>query len=183
MEIFLFWIILAIVVAVAASSRGRSGLGWFLISCLISPLIGLILVLVLPNLRHEDLLKKLADRPAPRASLGGKASRVTVDRSGQPFAPDGVYAGAPYRVERDASITAMMSGGLVRFRSLEQFQAAMEGKTFRDEIDKSAIELRYPMESGDVRYRVEKNGQVIAWSRDHGEQTFKNWRDFYDSTH
>jgi len=183
MEVLLLWVILAAVVAVAASSRGRSGFGWFLISCILSPLIGLILVLVLPNLRHEELLKKLAPRPAPRASLGGKVSRVTVDRSEQPFAPDGVYAGAPYRVERDASITAMMSGGLVKFRSLEQFQAAIEGKTFRDETDNSAIEHRYPMESGDVRYRVEKNGQVIAWSKDHGEQTFKNWRDFYDSTH
>jgi hypothetical protein len=181
MEVLLIWVILAVVVAVAASSRGRSGLGWFLISCILSPLIGLILVLVLPNLRQEDLLKKLAPRPTPRASLGGKASRVTVDRSEQPFGPDGVYAGAPYRVERD--VTAMMSGGLVKFRSLEQFQAAIEGKTFRTETDNSAIELRYPMESGDVRYRVEKNGQVIAWSRDHGEQTFKNWRDFYDSTH
>jgi hypothetical protein len=108
---------------------------------------------------------------------------VTVNRSQQPFAPEGVYAGAPYRIEPDSSITAMMSGGLVKFRTLEQFQAAMEGKTFTDDTDYAAVERQYPMESGDVRYRIEKNGKVIAWSRDHGEQTFKNWRDFYDSTH
>lgn len=47
MEIFFFWLIFSIVVGVAASSRGRSGFGWFVLSVLISPLLALILVLVL----------------------------------------------------------------------------------------------------------------------------------------
>ncbi|MCA3227776.1 MAG: zinc ribbon domain-containing protein [Burkholderiales bacterium] len=47
MEFLIFWFLFAIVVGIAASSRGRSGFGWFLLSCLISPLLGLILVLVL----------------------------------------------------------------------------------------------------------------------------------------
>lgn len=51
MEIFLGWAILAVVVGVIAGNRGRSGFGWFLLSLLLSPLIGLILVLALraPN--------------------------------------------------------------------------------------------------------------------------------------
>jgi hypothetical protein len=187
MEIFLVWFVFAFLVAIAASSRGRSGAAWFLISAVLSPLVGLILVLVLPNLRHEQLLQTLAGRgPAPpRASLGGKATRVSIDRSDRPFTPDGVYAGAPYRAERDGSITAMMSGGLVVFRSVEQFQAAMEGKTFRDAggIDRQVIESRYPEESGDVRYRIEKDGRVFAWSHETGERVFKDWRTFFDATH
>ena len=41
------WFVLAVVVGVIASNRGRSGFGWFVLSALISPLIGLILVLAL----------------------------------------------------------------------------------------------------------------------------------------
>jgi hypothetical protein len=49
MELFLFWFALAVVVGIAASSRGRSGFGWFLLAVVISPLIAGILVLVLAS--------------------------------------------------------------------------------------------------------------------------------------
>ena len=74
MELLFFWIILAIVVGVVAESRGRSGFGWVLLSALlISPLLGLILVLCLPNLkaakleqeRHHQMLAVLAGQPVP----------------------------------------------------------------------------------------------------------------------
>jgi hypothetical protein len=51
MELFIFWLIFAAVVGVIASSRGRSGFGWFLISVLISPLLGVLLVALLPSLK------------------------------------------------------------------------------------------------------------------------------------
>lgn len=44
-----FWLLFAIVAGIAAASRGRSGLGWFFLAILISPLLALILVLVLPR--------------------------------------------------------------------------------------------------------------------------------------
>lgn len=50
MEIVLGWFIFSIIVGVAASHRGRSGLGWFILATFISPVLALILVLVLPNL-------------------------------------------------------------------------------------------------------------------------------------
>ena len=43
--VLFFWIGFSIVVAVAASARGRTGILWFLLSLLISPLIALLLVL------------------------------------------------------------------------------------------------------------------------------------------
>lgn len=42
------WLVLAVVVAFVAGSRGRSHFGWLLLSLALSPVIGLILVLVLP---------------------------------------------------------------------------------------------------------------------------------------
>jgi len=54
MEVFLLWLAFAIVVGIAASARGRSGLAWFLIAVLISPLIALIAVLVMRNLAQTS---------------------------------------------------------------------------------------------------------------------------------
>ena len=40
------------------------------------------------------------------------------------FESDGVYAGIPYRVRPDASIEAIMLGGLIKFENMDQFLAA-----------------------------------------------------------
>jgi hypothetical protein len=47
------WLGLSVVVGVAASGRGRSGFGWFLLSLFISPLIALLVLLVLANLKAQ----------------------------------------------------------------------------------------------------------------------------------
>lgn len=50
MELIIGWLVFAVVVGICASSRGRSGFGWFLLSVAISPILALILVLVMPKL-------------------------------------------------------------------------------------------------------------------------------------
>jgi len=49
MGLALFWIGFAIAVGVLASNRGRNGLGWFLLACIISPLLAIIFLLVTKN--------------------------------------------------------------------------------------------------------------------------------------
>ncbi len=49
-EILLLWLGLAMIVGVAANTRGRSGIGWFFLSIVISPLLAGLLVLALPRL-------------------------------------------------------------------------------------------------------------------------------------
>ena len=44
-----------------------------------------------------------------------------------PFEPDGVYNSVPYRVLPDCSIEAMMPGGLVKFKDMEQLIASSGG--------------------------------------------------------
>lgn len=51
MEIAAAWIIFSVVVAVIAESRHRSRAGWFFLSLILSPLIGLILAVALPSLK------------------------------------------------------------------------------------------------------------------------------------
>ena len=55
MELVIAWLIFAAIVGVGASARGRSGFGWFFLSCLISPLLSLILLLLLPKRTAQAL--------------------------------------------------------------------------------------------------------------------------------
>lgn len=47
------WFVLSVLVGFIAESRGRSGPGFFILSVLLSPLIGLIVVLIVRNLKEE----------------------------------------------------------------------------------------------------------------------------------
>jgi hypothetical protein len=70
MEIIAFWVILALVVGYGATRKGRSGVGWFLLSVLVSPLIAGILLIIVgqsstrvvaPRPDHVATLTSLAD--------------------------------------------------------------------------------------------------------------------------
>ncbi len=54
MELFILWLLLAVAVGVLASNRGRNGFGWFLFSMLLSPLLGVIFLLVSKDLKKDD---------------------------------------------------------------------------------------------------------------------------------
>lgn len=49
-----FWIGLSVIVAVYASRVGRSGIGWFLLAFIISPILAGLLCLVLGPLNRQD---------------------------------------------------------------------------------------------------------------------------------
>lgn len=53
------WIVLAIVVGIGAHARGRSGIGFFLLSLILSPLIAGFLVLAFPAKARESFTSKL----------------------------------------------------------------------------------------------------------------------------
>lgn len=53
MGLIVIWCFFAAGVAVAANARGRSPLGWFLLACVISPLLAVILLTVMPSLRGD----------------------------------------------------------------------------------------------------------------------------------
>lgn len=66
MEWIIFWLVCAIVVAVAAKGRGRSALAWFILACLISPLLAVILL---------ALLRRADDGPSYMERHEGKARK------------------------------------------------------------------------------------------------------------
>lgn len=46
MEVFLFWLVLSILVAVYANGRGKSGVLYFILAVLLSPLLGFLIALI-----------------------------------------------------------------------------------------------------------------------------------------
>ena len=57
MELFLFWLILSFVVGYFATTKKRSGFGWFFFSICLSPILGIIIVAILPKKTHAEILE------------------------------------------------------------------------------------------------------------------------------
>jgi hypothetical protein len=64
MEIVLGWFMFSIVAGIIASSRGRSGFGYFMLSLILSPLIGLILAVAMPSLKVPSISGSTTDARA-----------------------------------------------------------------------------------------------------------------------
>jgi hypothetical protein len=54
MSVLLFWLALSVAVGIFAANRGRSGFGWFLLSLLLSPILGFIFVAVCQPKRQSE---------------------------------------------------------------------------------------------------------------------------------
>ncbi|WP_312839849.1 hypothetical protein [Delftia tsuruhatensis] len=68
MELFFLWLILCVLVGVWASKKGRSGIGAFLFSLFLSPLVGAIIV---------ALMKPEGEAALPRDELGNPITPAT----------------------------------------------------------------------------------------------------------
>lgn len=97
MEWIFIWFIGSIVVGVVASVRGRSGFGWFLFAALLSPLLGLLLVLVLPRpnsvFRPDGMLGQTPFRTLPSGEV------------------EALLQGAPVRFRSVAELKLMVAPG------------------------------------------------------------------------
>lgn len=69
----LIWTALSIAVGMFASSRGRSGFGWFLISILFSPLVGFVFVLLAGDKKKEAEASSLVVCPFCAESIKSEA--------------------------------------------------------------------------------------------------------------
>lgn len=68
----LFWLIFTIVICCMAKSRGRSALGFFLLSFFLSPLVGLIVLLIVGKNEPHVVEVRYAD--APKSDSAAEAS-------------------------------------------------------------------------------------------------------------
>src|SRR5262249_50185432 len=73
-----------------------------------------------------------------------------------PFEPEGVYCNIPYRVLPDNSIEAMMPGGLVKFKNMNQFLVSFERTTASANVARSIFV------PDDLRDTDEQNSNIPA---------------------
>ncbi len=94
MVFFFLWLLLSAGVAAAAKARGQSEIGWFLLSVLISPLLGLILLLALTSQTpHGRMRVDVYDgdtRRYRRVRLGDTVNTEDVEWVGQEILRQGV---------------------------------------------------------------------------------------------
>jgi drug/metabolite transporter (DMT)-like permease len=57
LAVVILWVMVSIIIGVAANSRGRNGVGWFFVSLLLSPIIALLLLLVFLPIRKQQSLE------------------------------------------------------------------------------------------------------------------------------
>jgi Na+/melibiose symporter-like transporter len=64
MEVLVLWLVCAVITAVIASAKGRSGFGWFLLGAILG-IFGVILIACMPSLNRAPLVVTAApdDRP------------------------------------------------------------------------------------------------------------------------
>ena len=86
MEIVLGWIVLSVVAGVIAGSRGRNGGGYFLLSLILSPLVGIILAAAMPVKRPRD---PVPQKRCPRCAEMVQAPALICRHCGHEFAPAG----------------------------------------------------------------------------------------------
>lgn len=75
--IVILWIILAVLVGYFASTRGRSGIGFFLLAVLISPLITFIVVLLIKSNKEEKLIANGTHKKCPACAEIVKSEATT----------------------------------------------------------------------------------------------------------
>lgn len=68
MELIAVWFLCAIVTAIIASSKGRSGVGWFLVGCVIG-IFGIILVACMPSLKKPAGDYRVGAAPSPETHV------------------------------------------------------------------------------------------------------------------
>lgn len=77
MAFIFFWLLFSAIPAVIASNKGRSGIGWFFVGLLVSPLLALILVLVLAPIKKAaaDPTEERVSCPLCKEQISSEALR------------------------------------------------------------------------------------------------------------
>jgi hypothetical protein len=81
MFVLLAYFVFAIMVGMAATARGRSGLGWFLLSLFISPLLTILFLLALPNKHTQSLLTDIRREVVDRSYVDDAELERNIEKS------------------------------------------------------------------------------------------------------
>jgi hypothetical protein len=90
------------------------------------------------------------------------------------FRPDGMIENTPYRVLRKGEVEAMMQGGLVRFRNLDQLRSMINPQEPAEETEPGS---GFRNRTGGIPYEINPDSTVTA-KTPVGVRTFGSWDEF-----
>ncbi len=130
MEVVVLWFVLAIIVGIAANTRGRSGIGWFFLAVITSPLIAGLLLLALPRKEPDSSIHH--EKTCPQCAEQVKMEALVCHFCGYKFTPEDAQRMAEfphqlgdyrYRIAKnDRSVLAVnCRGERIKFHDWESF--------------------------------------------------------------
>src|SRR5262249_4621818 len=137
------WLGFAIIVGVAANTRGRNFAGWVVLAIIISPLLAGLLLLALP--RGEKQVQS-------------RREQEQQDRREGVFRPDGIIENTPYRVLTNGEVEAMMQGGIVRFQSLDHLRSMINPTRL---VEKTERNEKNPREGSETNFICADNLALV----------------------
>lgn len=105
MAIAFFWVLFAVAVGVFASNRGRSGFGWFFLSLVISPLLGLLFCAVSKNLNapiFATIPSERTHRKCPSCAELVLPEAIICKHCGRELSPDPMHQQREATKEKEA---------------------------------------------------------------------------------
>ena len=145
----LFWVIFVIIVGVMAFERGRSVLGWVVLSIFFSPILGIILLLLLgPS--EEKKMEQIASEEALRREMRGEKLKQE------------------FKINRyDQSMICELMENIIMDNKLVLTNRKITcygNKQTYENLFK--IALKMPYSSGELPYFQTKSGKLVGISED-----------------
>ena len=153
MELIVFWIIMAVIAGMIASSRGRSFFLFFLYGMAVWPIA----------IVHALLLRKIDEN--------GLGIRLP---SSAPREISGVIFGTPYWRDSAGRFCAVVSGMECAFPSLEILQAALTGGSVQAPLQPEPPMLFKVINSEDGRFLVNNGRETLIFLTEHQAKAYIN---------
>lgn len=163
----LVWFVFAIIVSLIASGRGHSGILFFLVSCFLSPLVGLLLALVIPS------KSPVAQLPAATAPSSNDLRWQTLTEVDEEIQEAALAARA-----KGADAEKKLAEKYLAVNDKQYLQGILENVLNETDQQNTVISELDNLNGGRHRYKINDDGSVVITKGNYLGRKFQNTEDF-----